>query len=242
MIECVALSDMHGTLPKIEKPFDLMLIAGDSVDLYSQRYPKLSEDWYLGESLDWVNKLPFKSDESKVILIAGNHDVGLERMCKETKEMFLIALDSRSNHRVIYLENEQYFFKCEDKVISIFGTPWCKIFGNWGFMAAPETLKEKYSKIPEELDILLTHDAPYGTSDQCYGWIAQERTPYSIGNEQLRDAVIEKQPKLLLHGHLHTANHEREDLLNTQVYNVSILDEKYEETFKPFYFVWPLSD
>ena len=106
MIECVALSDMHGTLPRIEKPFDLMLIAGDSVDLYSQRYPKLLEDWYLGEFLDWVNELPFKSDESKVILIAGNHDVGLERMCKETKEMFLIALDSRSNHRVIYIENE----------------------------------------------------------------------------------------------------------------------------------------
>ena len=44
MIDIVALSDMHGTLPKIEKSFDLMLIAGDCVDLTCQRVVKLSED------------------------------------------------------------------------------------------------------------------------------------------------------------------------------------------------------
>lgn len=73
MIDIVALSDMHGTLPKIEKSFDLMLIAGDSVDLTCQRSSKLSENWYLEEFLDWVDQLPFKDEQSKIILIAGNH-------------------------------------------------------------------------------------------------------------------------------------------------------------------------
>lgn len=242
MIECVALSDMHGTLPKIGKSFDLMLIAGDSVELDCQRYPKLSEDWYLGEFLDWVNTLPFKSDESKVILIAGNHDLGLERMSEETKEMFLIALDKRSEHRVVYLENEEYIFTCNNESVSIFGTPYCKIFGSWAFMRNPGALKQKYSQIPQNVDILLTHDAPYGTSDLCYEWIFQGRTPYHIGNEQLKDAIIEKKPKMCIHGHLHSSNHEMEKLEDTQVYNVSILNEEYVETYNPFYFIWPLSD
>ena len=240
MIDIVALSDMHGTLPKIEKSFDLMLIAGDCVDLTCQRVVKLSEDWYLEEFLDWVDQLPFKDEQSKIILIAGNHDVGLEKMSSETKQLFLIALDKRSNSRVVYLENELYIYKHNDEEISIFGTPYCKIFGNWAFMGNDDWLKFQYSKIPEKVDILLTHDAPYGTSDRCYGWLEHGRTPIHIGNEPLRDAIIDKNPIICIHGHLHSSNHDVETLANTKVYNVSILDENYEETYKPFYFIWPL--
>ena len=197
MIDIVALSDMHGTLPKIEKSFDLMLIAGDCVDLTCQRVVKLSEDWYLEEFLDWVDQLPFKDEQSKIILIAGNHDVGLEKMSSETKQLFLIALDKRSNNRVVYLENELYIYKHDNEEISIFGTPWCKIFGNWAFMGNDDWLKFQYSKIPEKVDILLTHDAPYGTSDMCYGWLQYGRTPIHIGNEPLRDAIIDKNPSMM---------------------------------------------
>ena len=122
MIDCVALSDLHGKLPKIDSPFDLMLIVGDAIDLYCQRYVRDTEDWYLGEFVDWVNLLPFKDEQSKVILIAGNHDVGLEKMPQSNKELFLIALRNRSNHRIIYLENELYNFHCNGEQISIFGT------------------------------------------------------------------------------------------------------------------------
>lgn len=239
MINCVALSDLHGTLPIIEQPFDLMLIAGDAVDLYCQKYSKLTEDWYLGEFMDWINSLPFKDEQGKVILIAGNHCVGLENMKPSNKQMFLIALRERSNHRIIYLENELYNFHCRGEQVSIFGTPWCKIFGNWAFMGNPELLKEKYSEIPEGIDILLSHDAPYGTCDVCHGWIAQGRIPYHIGNEQLRDVILDKKPKMCLVGHLHSANHDFELLGDTKVRNVSILDEEYKETYKPFYFEWP---
>ena len=32
-----ATSDLHGILPKIDTPFDLLLLAGDLVNLYMQR-------------------------------------------------------------------------------------------------------------------------------------------------------------------------------------------------------------
>ena len=72
----------------------------------------------------------------------------------------------------------------------------------------------------------------------CYGWTKYGRTPYHIGNEQLRDAILEKKVHMNLHGHLHSANHEKELLGETEVYNVSLLDEDYIEAYKPLYFTW----
>lgn len=106
-------------------------------------------------------------------------------------------------------------------------------------MGNPEWLKYHYTQIPEGVDILLSHDAPYGVSDMCYGWLDQGRTPIHIGNEQLRDAILAKNVKMNIHGHLHSSNHDVELLGDTKVYNVSILDEEYKETYKPFYFEWP---
>ena len=52
-------------------------------------------------------------------------------------------------------------------------------------------MTEKFSLIPNDVDFLLTHDAPYGTSD-----VVLEDVPWNkhehIGNVPLRDAIIEK--------------------------------------------------
>lgn len=79
MIDVCAISDLHGYLIDIEKPFDVLLIAGDIVDLYYQRYSKQTKKWYKNEFLNWVKGLPFKDENSKVIIIAGNHEVGMEQ-------------------------------------------------------------------------------------------------------------------------------------------------------------------
>ena len=39
----------------------------------------------------------------------------------------------------------------------------------------------------------------------------------------------------LLHGHLHSANHDVEKLGDTKVYNVSMLDETYSLKYQPLY-------
>ena len=54
-----------------------------------------------------------------------------------------------------------------------------------------------------------------------------------IGSKPLRDAVIEKKPKYMFHGHLHSTNHDEEVLNETKVYNVSLLDERYEPIYQP---------
>ena len=52
---------------------------------------------------------------------------------------------------------------------------------------------------------------------------------------QLRFAIEEKRPKLSLHGHLHSTDHNKGQLNNTITYNVSILNEQYQITYKPLH-------
>lgn len=144
---------------------------------------------------------------------------------------------------MVYLHNEWYNFDYLDedgeiKVLTIFGTPYCKIFGSWWNMLNDESLKEKYSEIPSNIDILLSHDCPYGACDMCYGWEAWGRTPEHIGNKVLTEAILDKSPKVALVGHLHSANHNWEQLGNTMVRQVSLLDESYISTYPIFYFKW----
>lgn len=115
--------------------------------------------------MDWINELPFKNENSKVLWIAGNHEVGWENLGLEGRRKIAENITEATNRRCIYLEDELYDFNG----IKVYGTPWCKIFGRWAFMKNNEALNKVYSQIPENIDILLTHDAPYGTSDLCYG-------------------------------------------------------------------------
>ena len=231
MIDVCCTSDLHGILPVIKKPFDLLLLAGDIVNLYCQREPDATRSWYTKSFADWLNKLPYKDSESKVILIAGNHEVGWQRLTFSERKEVIQKINEKTNNRLVYLEDEHFIFKG----IKIFGTPYCKIFGNWAFMCNNKYLKEHYSKCDSDCDILLTHDAPYGVSDMCFDWVDWGRTPMHIGNEPLRDMILEKQPKYCIHGHLHSANHDKELLGDTEVYCVSLVNEAYKEVYEPLY-------
>ena len=217
-MKIVALSDLHGQLPQIEEVAPIYCICGDIIPLNIQMNDKKSRKWLREEFIPWTDSLPC----SHVVLIAGNHDFVFFRMdIDDIREIF-------KGSKIEYLENDGI----ELEGLKIFGTPWCHQFGRWAFMAEDEDLEDIYTDIPENVDILLTHDAPYGTSDvlfQNFGWNIGEH----IGCAPLRDAIIEKKPKIVLHGHLHSTNHDRERLAESDVYNVSLLDEHYELIYEP---------
>ena len=223
MIKVCALSDMHGQLVDIE-PCDLVLICGDSVSLKMQRYDESTMEWYKSVFKPWAEKLPCK----KVLWIAGNHDY-MQGKAEEYRMMF-----SRID-KVTYLEDEGYIYNQGDQVLKIWGTPWCKKFGTWHFMAKPEVLKEKFNLIPENLDILMTHDAPYGCSDVLLDKSVFWWTPNHIGNPQLAEAIKEKKPRYNFHAHLHSTNHQFETMSKTEVACVSILGEDYKLKYEPLY-------
>lgn len=224
------ISDMHGNLDFSIEPCDVLCICGDIFPLEIQNYSKPCEKWFAKEFLLWCDKQPVK----EILLIGGNHDFWLSRHSDKAK---LECLKSPKNVRITYLQDESYEYIDEDsgKVYTFYGTPWCHKFGDWAFMPeTDDTLSYHFEKIPDNLDILLTHDAPYGVSDVCLQDVWWNKKEH-IGSKPLAKAVSIKQPKILLHGHLHTTNREEELLGKTSVYNVSLLDEKYEMVYKPLY-------
>lgn len=213
-----AISDLHGDLIDIS-PCNLLIICGDIVPLNRQTSGHKSLAWLRNKFLPWAIDLPC----DKVIFIAGNHDWVAEKSSGHLFEMF------PKYGKITYLFHEDY----EYEGLKIFGTPYCQRFYNWAFMRDDEDLQQMYKCIPKDLDILITHDAPYGVSDIL---LQSGYTKEHIGNKPLRDAILEKEPKYVLHGHLHSTSHEFELLGSSKVVNCSIKDEQYQLVYDPIYF------
>lgn len=221
-----AISDLHGTLIDIE-PCDLVLICGDTVPLNIQSNSKKTYKWFQTVFKEWTNNLSC----NKVLFIAGNHELGLEHHQERYEKLF------PEDNKVTYLCNTSYDYKG----IKIFGTPYCKQFGHWAFNRDDSTLIKLFEEIPYNLDILISHDAPYGCTDVCLqqlDWISKDY----LGNMPLRNAIIEKKPKVVFHGHLHSSNHAFELLENSKVVNCSIIDEQYNVSYSPIYYDLPKKD
>ena len=54
-----------------------------------------------------------------------------------------------------------------------------------------------------------------------------------FGSSELTEAIIEKRPRLVFCGHIHTGQHGGVDFESTSIYNVSRLDERYEIAYEP---------
>ena len=70
-IKIVAISDLHGYLPQIEDPADIMIIAGDIIPFEIQFNKFESKKWFEGPFAEWINKAPVED----VYMVAGNHEI-----------------------------------------------------------------------------------------------------------------------------------------------------------------------
>lgn len=209
-MKILAFSDCHGDLPEIDK-CDYVLIAGDICPAINHSIAYQTH-WIEKVFIKWVNEIDCKN----VILIPGNHDfIFTYRTC----------FKDETNNKLVILINESYNLIKDDNVIKIYGTPYCKKFGNWAFMKNNDELEEIYKSIPENLDILITHDAP-NLNNQ--GMITEGRFAFTnAGNTPLGKEVQIKKPKLVLNGHIHSSP-KYNSYDNIIMRNVSIKDEYYQ--------------
>lgn len=221
-----AISDLHGNLPDYREAFkdvELLLICGDIAPLNVQANNYKSKRWFNEEFSRWIDSLPIQ----KCFFIAGNHDFLAERSPDWIYTHFT------KSDKATYLCNDSIdYISSDGNVYSIFGTPYCHIFGNWPFMRDGERLEKYFDQMPEFCDIVISHDAPYGTSDICFQFDSSDEDEHR-GNIQLREAILKKDPRYLFHGHLHSSNHDLEFLGDTRVFNTSVIDENYELKYEP---------
>jgi Icc-related predicted phosphoesterase len=204
------ISDLHGNLPEIE-PCDLLLIGGDispvaSHDLVFQR------SWLESNFAAWCDSL----DVENIVAIAGNHDFIFEEDKMYYKRLELVIPS------LIYLEDSKY----EIGELSIWGSPWSRQFGSWAFMTNELQLERIYNSIPE-VDIILSHNPPYGCGDRV---VSGEY----VGSSDLRSKIKAIKPKLVVCGHIHEGfGHYK--IGECLVKNASLMNEFYEFVNKPMY-------
>ena len=80
-------------------------------------------------------------------------------------------------------------------------------------------MEEKYSEIPSETDVLITHEPPLGIMDS--------NGEYGYGSSELLAKVLEIGPKLHLFGHIHNATGIHSGKY-TAFSNGSVVNEHYE--------------
>jgi Icc-related predicted phosphoesterase len=94
----------------------------------------------------------------------------------------------------------------------------------WAFMKKPSELEPIYAAIPEETDILVSHQPPLYHGDRTFN-LDSGRVEH-VGSRELLDAVERVQPRLVICGHVH-GGYGRFEHQGTPIYNVSVVDEAY---------------
>ena len=92
-------------------------------------------------------------------------------------------------------------------------------------MKPREDLARLYAAIPEGIDILVTHQPPFGFGDRNEG--TSSGTSEHLGNPDLLGAIERIRPRLVICGHIH-GGYGRFDGPGTTIYTVSVVNDCYE--------------
>lgn len=205
----VAISDTHADHRSIARvpDGDIFIHAGDFLNFgFEKDY--LGGD-ILGDFYKWIEHLPHKYK----ILVAGNHDCFLDNEPKRIKELPCIYLQDSS---------------IEIEGLKIYGSPWVPhLVGIGAFsIARGNDMVEKWSLVPNDVDVLVTHSAPFGQGDEPYRKSEDESVQH-VGCQDLMDRAQEVKPKVHIFGHIHASSGFDEEIDGTRFINVSY--DKYKE-------------
>lgn len=157
--------------------------------------------------LEWFDGI--KGYEYK-IFIAGNHDFGFQDNPKECFELL------KNYSSITYLEDNSIIIDG----IKIYGSPWQPRFHNWAFnVNRGWGIAQKWEKIPQDTDILITHGPLLGILDITN---SNER----VGCQDLYNKVMEINPKVHAFGHIHSAR-DIKQVDDTLYINACCLGEDY---------------
>lgn len=207
-----ATADLHGHLPQLQAA-DLAVVCGDIFPAGLDKAPYAQGVWFKKEFLPWVDR----QDCNHVILIAGNHDHWIEK----NNELLRREYAPEALKKLIYLCDSGMEFKG----MTIYGTPWVPTpFRNKAFSVEEDGLREKYAKIPQKVDLLLTHTVPY----DCNHIGFSELDMQDIGSKELRKAVESRDIRFLVGGHIHSSSeriaHMDFGFRHTEMANVACCD------------------
>jgi len=204
----VCISDTHNKLKKISVPDgDILIHAGDATGTGS-----------LQELLRFNKEIGLLPHPVK-IFVPGNHDIECENNHSFIKNTILTNITHYLVDSVVEIEGHK-----------IYGSPWQPEFCDWAFnLPRGPLLKQKWDKIPDDTDILITHGPPYGTLDVAPGGDM-------VGCEELAARVLDIDSlKTHIFGHIHDCYGVVEKN-GVRFVNASSCNENYQPTNPPLVF------
>jgi len=196
ILKIVTISDTHSGHHQLQlPPGDILIHCGD----FSKSRTKLNSEEYT-DFLAW-----FSSQEHRTkILIAGNRDDFMHtEVCHKYRSRSLEEIQKvqemfTKNKDIIYLCDSSYQHHQHGVSITIWGSPWTRLYGKEGkaFQVSSQELKQKWDLIPEDTNILVTHGPPLGICDQN---LAKQQA----GCPELLDKVKWVKPQVHVFGHIH---------------------------------------
>lgn len=189
---------------------------------------------------DWLRQQPAQYK----VFVPGNHDVGFE-----LAEEQCVSLLKEHCPEVIYLRDMETTIGG----FSFYGSPWQPRFFNWGFnLDRGPALAEKWAKIPDHTQVLITHGPPKGIGDMVPPRAPSAQAPDHGGHVGCEDLLrrVANLDNLRLHvfGHIHSGygvynmlgreHTTHGDGYDTSEYgclfvNASICSERYRPEHKP---------
>lgn len=171
-------SEMEGALPG----GDVLIFTGDA-----GRAGNLRE---LARFSEWFDELPY----SRKMWVPGNHDVWIE-------EVFAEGLDPVSELRKVCRGDCNFKILIDESVeidgLKFYGTPWQPRFFDWAFNLSEEELIPFWDKIPDDVDVLMTHTPSLSVLDKNIK--GNECGSYTLA-DRIKDL---SSLKVHLFGHIH---------------------------------------
>jgi Icc-related predicted phosphoesterase len=200
------ISDTHGYFPDLPDA-DILVHCGDATSM--------GYGYELSRFDDWL--FSFKDQYQEIIFVPGNHDIMFEKNPETaraiTKSMTVLINES------ITINGKK-----------IYGSPMTPTFGHgWAFNRNTGVqIQAEWDKIPDGLDLLITHGPPYNILDV-------NRNGQNCGCVHLDYAVKKKNPRFHAFGHIHLAESDKkiEVTPSTTYINAATCNESYRPVNPP---------
>jgi Icc-related predicted phosphoesterase len=190
MASLCIIADTHRRHREITIPVsDVLIHCGDFCSFQNEDLQTLNDvdTWFSGLST------------RHILCVGGNHDFLLQ-----TQEF-------RFAHAQLLEDN------CVEICgLTFYGAPWCPYLSGFAYYATDDELMEHWKRIPNGIDVLITHTPPYGILDLPTLGVNHLGCPYLL-NEMKRI-----RPRLHVFGHIH-ASHGLNKTRDTQYINASIV-------------------
>lgn len=178
--------------------------------------------WYkeVAQFVQWYKSLDFKYK----LFIPGNHDFYFEGNPNMTIALQLgISVnptDPQPDTVICLIDHA-----IEIEGIKIWGSPVTPTFHNWAFNKdRGSIIEEHWKKIPEGMDIIVTHGPAKNILDECMDG--------HVGCEDMLNKILEVKPKYHIGGHIHEGYGTYKGVYTTFI-NPSVLDGQYNLRNKP---------